>query len=382
MLNNLRIRNFRMLEDLEISKLGRVNLIVGKNNSGKSTILEALRLYAGKAMPVLLSDILDNHDESTNRDNTASQNWYGLANLFTGREFPSNDNTFISIESDGKCLLKIENIFYYINEQLETQIAQNGIELNIPRSHIITVDQSTALLRKDEFDLIPAIRFTLESGSKSVLDLSDASKRMGLPISWQMQSTFKPSYSYVPTNIKEPEILAELWDDITQSANEPIMLEFLKIIDENIIGLSFVKGSTPNKRVAKIKLKNIETPISMKSMGDGISRLLQIVLSIFPAKNGILLIDEFENGLHFSVQEQVWNLIFKLAKELNIQVFATTHSWDCIESFTKVAVESPQEGVLLKVSKSARTSHNGKSIVTIYDEEALKTITATDLEVR
>ena len=112
------------------------------------------------------------------------------------------------------------------------------------------------------------------------------------------------------------------------------------------------------------------------------SRILQLILSVFPAKDGVLLIDEFENGLHFSVQEEVWRIIFELAKKLNIQVFATTHSWDCIESFTNVAVENSEDGVLLKVSKSKLTSDNGKIIATVYDEEALKTVTASALEVR
>lgn len=112
MLTNLRIKNFRMLEDLEIPKLGRVNLIVGKNNSGKSTILEALRIYAGKAHPALLREILINHDESFVFDQDPSiensRNWYGLKNLFPNRNLPADDNTFISIDSDKKPLITIE----------------------------------------------------------------------------------------------------------------------------------------------------------------------------------------------------------------------------------------------------------------------------------
>ena len=69
-------------------------------------------------------------------------------------------------------------------------------------------------------------------------------------------------------------------------------------------------------------------PVPLGSMGDGMLRVLQIILKVFSAQGGFLLIDEFENGLHYSVQEKIWALIFKLAEQLNIQVFATTHSWD------------------------------------------------------
>jgi hypothetical protein len=78
MLNSLIIRNFRALAELEVSKLGRVNLIVGKNNAGKSSVLEALRIYAGHANRALLDNITLEHDET-------------LPDLFTGRRFPSND---------------------------------------------------------------------------------------------------------------------------------------------------------------------------------------------------------------------------------------------------------------------------------------------------
>jgi AAA15 family ATPase/GTPase len=107
------------------------------------------------------------------------------------------------------------------------------------------------------------------------------------------------------------------------------------------------------------------------------------LLKIYPAKNGILLIDEFENGLHYSIQEKIWGYIFDLAEKLNIQVFATTHSWDCIESFSKVAREKKNiEGVLFRVGKSIRTSDNGKVIATVFDEDQLYNITQSDVEVR
>lgn len=71
-------------------------------------------------------------------------------------------------------------------------------------------------------------------------------------------------------------------------------------------------------------------------MGDGINRVLTIILALVNSDNGFLLLDEFENGLHYSVQEKLWNIIFNLAQKLNIQVFATTHSEDCIYGFEQV----------------------------------------------
>ena len=132
-----------------------------------------------------------------------------------------------------------------------------------------------------------------------------------------------------------------------------------------------------------MKLKDEDAPVPLNSMGDGISRVLQLFLKLFAARGGFLLIDEFENGLHYSVQEEVWRLIFDQAEKLDVQVFATTHSWDCIESFAKVAVEKKAtEGVLFRIGRSVRTSDQGKVIATIFDEQKLLNITQSDIEVR
>ena len=82
-----------------------------------------------------------------------------------------------------------------------------------------------------------------------------------------------------------------------------------------------------------VRLDESNNPLPLRSMGDGINRILTIILAMVNCENGYLLIDEFENGLHYSVQEKLWEIIFYLAERLNIQVFATTHSNDAIEVF-------------------------------------------------
>lgn len=389
MLNNLRIKNFRMLENLEIPKLGRVNLIVGKNNSGKSTILEALRIYAGKAHPRLLREILSGHDESFN-PNTTSENenfesdWIGLKHLFPNRTFPADDSTSISLYSNGKPLIQIEHAFYYIKSEDVEDDSGDKIQKR-SRVQINKIDSSDIVE-----PLTSAIKVTLGDLNRSAwLDL-DSSRRGTISYAgaWRvLDDIAATNHSYISTEFMTSENLAALWDQIALLPDDKVVLEALQIIDPDVEGLAFIKSPESDKysrisRIGIVKLSSLDFPVPLNSMGDGMSRILQLILSVFPAKNGILLIDEFENGLHFSVQEEVWRIIFKLAKELNIQVFATTHSWDCIESFTKAAIESHEDGVLLKVSKSKLTSDNGKVITTIYDEQELQTITASDLEVR
>ncbi|MBD9361358.1 AAA family ATPase [Methylomonas fluvii] len=391
MLTNLRIKNFRMLEDLEIPKLGRVNLIVGKNNSGKSSILEAIRIYTEKADREFLREILINHDESVTfdheTDNQNQSNWYGLKNLFYNREFPEKENSFISISSDENNLIRLEHVFYYQEE--ETKFDNDGNEISKSRKRIpIHQSELSSFLEQSDTELIPALSITIGEARNTLFNLTANSQRIGFsPPLWGLFPPETPNSSFVPTRLLSSEKLAELWDKIAAKSEEQVLLQTLKVIDPSIERLVFIKNierasRQKNDRIPVVTQQGSDTRIPLNSMGDGISRLLQLILSIFPARDGILLIDEFENGLHYSVQEEVWRIIFQLAKELKIQVFATTHSWDCIESFTKAAVESPEEGVLLKVSRSKLISDNGKVIATVYDEEALKTVTASALEVR
>lgn len=124
-------------------------------------------------------------------------------------------------------------------------------------------------------------------------------------------------------------------------------------------------------------------PISLNSMGDGMLRILQLALKVYPAKDGFLLIDEFENGLHYSIQEKVWDWLFELSEQLNIQVFATTHSWDSVESFAKIALtRKDTDAILFRVGRSVKTSDKDKVIATEFSKEKLADITQADVEVR
>lgn len=293
MLDSLHIKNFRMLEDFEVKKLGRLNLIVGRNNSGKSTVLEALRVYANGEGYLfnILKEILNSHDE-----------------ILYSEILPRNKKLDESTS--------INDLIFYTNGQKEPTTPENKIR-----------------------------------------------------------------NSYIPTDFISTNDLAKSWDSIFLSEYEEIVNEAMRIVNPDYERMSFIHDG--NKRVAKVKLKGITYPVPLKSLGDGMLRVLQFALNLVPAQNGLLLIDEFENGLHYSVQEKIWTLLFEMAEKLNIQVFATTHSWDCIENFTKVALAHKEtEAVLFHIGRSIRTSDKGRVIATVYDKDALAMVTQSDLDIR
>ena len=111
-------------------------------------------------------------------------------------------------------------------------------------------------------------------------------------------------------------------------------------------------------------------------MGDGINRILTIILALLNCKNGILLLDEFETGLHYSVQTQLWQIVFMLAEKLDVQVFVTSHSNDCIRGFTKANTNGL--GQLIRL-----TDRSGVIVATTYpNNDDIKFAIENDLEIR
>lgn len=105
--------------------------------------------------------------------------------------------------------------------------------------------------------------------------------------------------------------------------------EFINEIDSRIKGLSVVMVGGTTSIYADI---GIERKIPIRYLGDGITRLLSIILAIANSKNGCLLIDEIENGIHYSIMPKIWMGIAKAAKEFDCQIIATTHSYECLAS--------------------------------------------------
>jgi len=387
MLNSLEIKNFRILEDFKVSKLGRVNLIVGKNNSGKSTVLEALRIYAGNAQRGLLEQIAAGHDEIYRLGEyelIESNIQFPFEDLFTGRKFPQDEARAISIGelASGDDALRIEHGFL-IEE----------VPVNVDFGEIIGTSTSLRRIPNPSPDDILSKEISLAlfvtKGKRSFppIQMGKSRSRFRMEISETLPC------SVIPTQFISVDDLADEWDIIVFTEHEEVVRDALRIITPEFENLTFVRNDKGNKdprqmrqvfrRYAKVKMSDSPHPVPLNSLGDGMLRVLQLVLKVFPAKGGFLLIDEFENGLHFSVQEKVWALLFELAQKLDIQIFATTHSWDCIESFAKAAIARKDvEGVLFRVGRSVKESNRGQVIATVFDEDALYNITQTDVEVR
>lgn len=386
MLDSIGIKNFRSLADFSVARLGRLNLIVGKNNSGKSSVLEALRIYAGNGQRELLDAISAEHDERyriQETERTEPDAPLPFQDFFTGRHFPADDDTFIQIGSTLKPedMLRLQHVF--LVEEREPVVDEMGETRFRLRRRIV----SKSLLETETGDMRQGLQIT-------------RGERRYPPIVLDADySRFRPSIldpaltipcSVIPTQFISQDELADAWDKIALTEYAEVVKRAMRIIAPEFEDLTFVRSPDTRpalrgsfQRSAKVKLSDVPRPVPLNSLGDGMLRVLQLALKLFSAKGGFLLIDEFENGLHYSVQEKIWALLFEMAEQLDIQVFATTHSWDCIESFTKTAIARQDiDGVLFRMGRSARTSDSGRLIATVFDEDALAHVTQADVEVR
>lgn len=385
MLNSLEIKNFRSLENFQVKKLGRVNLIVGKNNSGKSSVLEALRIYAGNANKGLLEKIAQGHDEKCFLESSDQEGFNSalpFEDLFTGRTFPVGEVPIIIGElGHEEEALKIHHVYH-----VEKEVSVNDEEGKFIEKSVRHVSV-TELAKVNNSQIVGEGLLILKKSNAAVMiDFKQSHPSFARFV---LDGNSVPS-SFIPTQLIATNDLAKDWDAIALTEAEEMVKAAMQIILPEFENLIFVNDSVyadktgkETRRVAKVKIKGLSRPVPLNSLGDGMLRILQLVLKVFPAKGGFLLIDEFENGLHYTVQEKVWTLLFELAEKLDIQVFATTHSWDCIESFSKVAMAKKSiEGVLFRVGQSVRNSDKGRVIATVFDEQQLYNITQADVEVR
>lgn len=153
----------------------------------------------------------------------------------------------------------------------------------------------------------------------------------------------------------------------------------MKILSDKIINLTFTNYPKDSKqRIPVVHIEGIDEKVPLESFGEGMNRLLGLALALVNSSNGILLIDEIETGFHYSILPDVWKLIFKMAKDLNVQVFATTHSKDCIEAFTQAAIDDEEsDGMLIRLENK-----DGKIRAVNFNEDELETVERRNIEVR
>jgi AAA15 family ATPase/GTPase len=342
-------KNFRTFEEIKISKLNKVNLFLGKNSVGKTALLEALYLYLHSDKIEAIHQLLIKKDEHLSNEDTPSSVGSIARHLFHNHQLSDFDAEGIVFGA----LTKQGEIAKSKLTEIKTMIDDDNDEV----LKIIKNKNTDFILLRGRFS-----DYQREYGRFGFM-------RRHRQIPEQITNNLQFVYSSGSGDI------VKMWDNIDLTNKQDKVIEALQIIEPNLKGIKFVEQGRRNVRAAKASINGEIVPF--KSMGDGINRILYIVLSMVNAQNSYLLIDEFENGLHYSVQKQVWNIIFTLSKELNVQVFATTHSSDCIKAFGSEWENNEENATMHRIDYK-----NKQHSVMPYDFSDLNDALSTNTEVR
>lgn len=332
MITQLEIKNFRGFSEYKIEDVGQVNLLVGTNNCGKTSILEAVQVIKSKGELSVLFSIFERRGEKKESEDYTKEGYEAdLSRLFYG--FNIELTSFFSIKIFSEKLFEKLSAIVEDDSLLHPYVHEEIYKYNYQH---LKIRWSDAEKKEKKIDY-PISR----TGG-----LPYDNER--LPFYYRKLAYFSHdtgnniNIRFVPSASSSPKRIISMFDKIVLTSDEDIVIDALKIIEPDIVRLASFRGISFDNDVRGgilVKSRKWEERVPIGSFGDGIWRLLGIILSLVEAKNGTLLIDEIDTGLHHTVMTKMWKLICVTARKLNVQVFATTHSSDCWKTLADNATE-------------------------------------------
>ena len=292
MLNAFFVRNFRLFNHLDLPHLRRVNLIAGKNASGKSALLEAVRLYASHAAPRVLVDLVFSRKEYWSPKEPGFEepaSGQVLRHLFCGHQLPDLNAEGIRIgeSAEEHCHLTTEAYVPLEGGYVE-RVPQPVMTKDLP---LMGTPLTTKDVKKLSDNLSFRDRYLVLEYKGQTHPLVNLDKHL------KDQTRAAHDHSRYAVQVVRPQSadpneLAFLWDKTVLTSLEAEVIAGLQLIERDIKRLSFVDAEDFRVRIPMVQHRDSPEPLSLQSFGEGILRLFEILLSLVNAKNGILLIDE------------------------------------------------------------------------------------------
>lgn len=309
----LKIEKFRGIKSLEIDDLARVNLFVGRNNCGKTSVLEAASLLTGMSDPTLILGI-----ENLRGINLSESSH--LRNFFYRQKYTEGFRLFGKQKTESR-ELNVRPIYENFNAgQVGSAPSNNSARV---RDAI-----ETYTLRSTAEQSLNGLKFRFTHSAKKSRQY-EATMRLvksgDSPFSFQSDEEYKEN---TPFWFLGQQYDPNLVDRMLNEKRKDVLMGYLQAIEPNVqdirIGLDGVV-------MVDIGTDNF---LPINHLGDGVVRILNILSYIYSTMNGILMIDEIENGLHVSSIKYMWDMVLDASKQNNTQIFMTTHSSDVIKGLS------------------------------------------------
>lgn len=344
MFTKIEIERFRGIRHASIEGFKQINLFFGKNNCGKSSLLESLFLASGLSNPLLPIRVNVMRGYSKARLNDLKLDFY---NLDTSRPI------HIRMENEEKRDLDIS-----LFEQ-----SQNNVSINADDNNILSNVQEGKYGLKFDFKVNgrhyeSQIRFDSANSTEATSIVSDRYAE-------SLRCTYlSPKYDFNAS--------IQGLKNILQNKDEHFIVEGLKIIEPRVTDFIFAD----NEMLVDIGLAK-RIPVNM--MGDGARKIVSLLTAVYDCKDGALLVDEISNGFHYSVMGSLWKVLINAAVRNNTQLFVTTHDNDSIKGLRNAALNDFDDIVaafkLLKTSDDELKAYH-------YSLESLDYSINQEIEVR
>ncbi|MCC6873781.1 MAG: AAA family ATPase [Sandaracinaceae bacterium] len=349
MIEWVEIQGFRAFRQLRMDGLTAVNLLVGANNSGKTALLEAIEAVASTDSPFPLYRASLERGEYARNDLGDLE--IDVRHWFHGHKLEEG-HTFELTASGG---LRLRRSI----QRVAAGEARRGF---VPNGQMPTIERP---------------------GSRAALaDLPlNADGRLGAGSAehWVAHGLrLQPPVAFVTTDRLSPRELARLWARVELTGAEQRTLDAIRIIEPNLQRLAFSELAIGKASSPKALLEGLDQPVPLGTLGEGVTRMLTLALNLAVAAGGYLLIDELEQGLHWSAMPSLWRFVVSAAKELGVQIFATTHSKDCLEGLAELHRIAPE---LARRASVHRLSTDRESAVR-FDAARIAEYVEMELEAR
>lgn len=303
MFNKIEIERFRGIKHASIENFKQINLFFGKNNCGKSSLLESLFLASGLSNPLLPIHVNFMRGYSKAHLNDLKLDFYNL---------DSSHPIHIRMENEEKRDLKI-NLF----EQKQNNVSLNADDANI----LSNVEEGKYGLKFDfkinDKHFESQLRFNSANST-------DATRIVSKQYVESLRCTYlSPKYDFSAS--------IQGLKNILQNKDEHFIVEGLKLIEPRIRDFIF----TDKEMLVDIGLGK-RIPVNM--LGDGARKIVSLLTAVYDCKDGALLVDEISNGFHYSVMCSLWKVLIDAAIRNKTQLFATTHDVDSIKGLRDAAL--------------------------------------------
>lgn len=288
--SKIMIFDYKIFKNLKIEKLSKINIITGLNNAGKTSLIEAIYILANQNNVFKYFDLIKNRQKEYILS-------YDYLNVVTVEKFDIS-GTFNKID------LKLEMEKY------------NAKEIDKKGDYVISYRMKS---------MINNIKFEMDVHTYSESEIESKYEKIAKLCNSNYQTP------YISLKKEMIENYSKLFSEENQDKElDEKIIKFIKKIDSRIEKIKYIDSKGMQRFTVET---NTGEKQDIRSYGEGVQRIYSLILSFVTNKDGIIVIDELEVGLHYSMLVDFTKFIQELSEEFNVQVFITTHSRECIEAF-------------------------------------------------